>query len=813
MRVSLNTVKQYTNVNLTVDELVAKINTQLGGVEEVINLGERYEGATIVRVVKCIKHPDADKLSVCEIDAGTGENIQVVCGAPNVHADMLAVWLPPNSTVPASFDEAEPFVLGARQLRGVMSHGMLAAGDELAINSDHDGIVEITDYDLPPAIDSQDLIGKSFAEVFGLDDTLIDIENKMFTHRPDLFGQLGVAREIAGISHKSFESPSWYVEQPNFIEASGLAFEAFNNAPDLVPRFMAVAIQDVEVKPSPLWLQIELMRLGAKSINNIVDVTNYIMLLSAQPVHAYDYDKLRGGQLGVRLAKSGETVRLLNDKVCQLDETDIVIVDGEGPVGLAGIMGGDDSQVSSATKNIVLEVANFDMYAVRRSSMRHGLFTDALTRFNKGQSPLQNPHILQVLMSSIFDVASGKQASLVLDFNNSELQPTVAVSADFINQRLGVSLEESDIKRLLSNVEIAVDDNLNVTPPFWRTDIDLPEDVVEEVGRLYGFDKLPRELPKRSIKPAAKNRLREIKWLCRELLSRAGANEVLTYSFVHENTLLAAGQNPENSYKITNSLSPDLQYYRQTLTPSLLQNIHANVRAGHKKFALFEIGKTHQKSFGLTEESVPVEASDLAFVVASKRSEAGAAFYKARRYLDFLAEALGVQVLVRPILTATAATEPFENKRSGEVVEVASGRVIGVIGEYKAAVSTKLKLPEYIAGFELKLDLLEEFFDKNTSSYRPLSRYPSIERDVCFQVESSIAYQQLVEAVMQTEFVDTYNMTLAPVDIYQTDDAKKNITLRLKFTSQQRTLKAEEVNSAVSSIESIVNQATGARLV
>jgi phenylalanyl-tRNA synthetase beta chain len=276
--------------------------------------------------------------------------------------------------------------------------------------------------------------GASFAKVYGLDDTIIDIENKMFTHRPDLFGQLGVAREIAGSLGHQFTSPEWYLSAPEFEVVEGLELEVFNEAIEKVPRFMAVAMKDIEVKQSPLWLQCALVAMGSKPINNIVDVTNYIMLLTAQPVHAYDYDKLRGRKLGVRMAANGEKADLLNGKTYELTEDDIVIVDGEGVGGLGGIMGGGNSEVSADTKNIVLEVANFDMYTVRKSSMRHGVFTDALTRFNKGQSPLQNDRVLHLLMMSIKDVSSANRqvvlsiSLLLLMLPKCELLPILSMN-------------------------------------------------------------------------------------------------------------------------------------------------------------------------------------------------------------------------------------------------------------------------------------------------------------------------------------------------------------------------------------------------
>ena len=308
MKVSLNTIKQYIHFDLpSVDELVARINEQLGGVEEIVDVAKKYEGIVIVKVVECAPLEGSDHLNVTKIDDGgvvqnveRDENglVQVVCGAPNVRAGMFAVWLAPGVTVPESFEDTEPFVLGARPLRGVVSNGMLASAKELAFGDSHEGILEIDPNEWKPN-DFEIKPGANFAEVYALNDTVIDIENKMFTHRPDCFGQLGVAREIAGILGHQFESPEWYKNIPEFGGGEGLSLTVQNDIPDKVPRFMAVAIKDVTVKSSPVWLQAELVRLGAKPINNIVDVTNYVMLLTAQPMHAYDYDKVGGNLASV----------------------------------------------------------------------------------------------------------------------------------------------------------------------------------------------------------------------------------------------------------------------------------------------------------------------------------------------------------------------------------------------------------------------------------------------------------------------------------------------------------------------------------
>ena len=831
MKVSLNLIKQLINFELPpVDELVARVNQQLGGVEEVIDLKAKYGGARIVRVVECVKHPDADRLSVTKIDDGGAVAdvprdedglVQVVCGAPNVHADMWAIWLPPQSTVPASFDDDEPFVLDARPLRGVLSQGMLAAADELAIGTDHEGIVEIHEHDVPAGVELT--AGARFAEMFGLDDYVLDIENKMFTHRPDCFGQLGVAREIAGIFHQQFTSPDWYKSEQKFAEAEGLELTVTNDAPELVPRFMAVAFRDVTVQPSPLWLQCQLVAMGGKPINNIVDATNYIMLLTAQPTHAYDYDKLRGHKLEARMARNGEKVSLLNGKEYELTNDDIVIADGEGVIGLAGIMGGADTEVSNDTKNIVLECANFDMYALRRTAMRHGIFTDALTRFNKGQSPLQNAAVLKQLMSMV----GGVQASEVFDKRNDRLmvmqrdsrvtfgsagKETISIfdwgavtgvlvlESTFVNERLGTEFSPQEICRILKNVEIKAHEEpepnmpyqFEVIAPFWRTDLELPEDIVEEVGRLYGFDKLPRQLPCRSIKPAPRNPRRQLKQAIRQSLSRAGANEVLTYSFVHERVLKNAEQDPNRAYRLSNALSPDLQYYRTSVLPSLLDKVHANIKAGHDEFMLFEIGKIHDKELPLNDENLPSEQTFVDGVYASKKPRAGAPFYKARKLVERLLADLNIKVEFKEIVESDAdVPAPFDGQRSAWIVAENGGK-LGIVGELSQTVRRNFKLPDYTAAFSLDIEKLQACLTESREhNYRPLSRYPSTTRDISLKMQSAVDYASVYACAEEVAKKHReLQISITPIAIYQPkdDDSTKTVTLSIKFTSAERTL-------------------------
>lgn len=841
MKISLNWMKQFggQGLDVPVDELVNRIGAQLGAVEEVENLGEKYQGVIISRVVSCIDHPDSDHLHVCKIDdGGKAQNVerdenghvQVVCGAPNVREGLMVAWLPPGSTVPDSIGK-EPFVLGARELRGVMSNGMLASPRELALGDTHEGIMEL-DGDIHP--------GQDFAEAYELNDYIIDIENKMFTHRPDCFGMLGVAREIAGISGLQFTSPEWYrntmqnVLQP---QGSDLSVSVVNEVPSLVPRFMAVPMANISVQPSPTWLQTYLLRVGVRPINNVVDITNYMMLLTGQPMHAYDYDKVcklddaSSATLMIRYPRPGEKMTLLNGKTIDPRDEAIMISTEKHLIGVGGVMGGAETEVDETTKNIILEVATFDMYSVRRTSMAHGLFTDAVTRFNKGQSPLQNDETAAKAAEMIQEFAGAHVAGQVVDNNHVNEQsrerrwvhPPVPVTATFINERLGLTLSAEEMKRLLENVECRVDvegDQLTVTAPFWRTDIETREDVVEEVGRLYGFDKLPLELPKRSIVPAPRDQMFELKSKIRATLAKAGANEVLTYSFVHGDLLQKAGQDPKDAFRVGNALSPDLQYYRLSLTPSLLDKVHPNIKAGYDNFAIFELGKGHNLQHATDDNGLPTEFEllDLVYATSSKAAKPGAAFYEARAFLVNLAQEFGIELEFEPMSVEESdpIAQPFDYTRSAKVLVSRTDIALGIVGEYKTSVRKALKLPDTTAGFVAELHQLQHAArGENKSAYVPLSRFPRVTQDITIKTPSGVNYQTLynfVEATLETAKPAQTLLVLEPVDIYQAEstDATRNISLRLNITSYQRTLTDAEVTHLLDTVAAAAHEQFGA---
>lgn len=833
MIISINWLKKFTSIDLPIYELTDLIGARLVEIEEVTQLGDKYKDVLAAKVVECYPLENSDHLNVTKLDDGgvTAEierdengNIQVVCGAPNVRAGLLVAWLPPGSTVPESFQSENQFVLSVREICGFKSHGMIASGKELDLFDDHTGILEV-DKDAAP--------GSKFSEVYELDDYLLEIENKSLTHRPDVFGIIGFAREVAAIQGKAFESPAWLkqLDTPVFGSHQLAAPTVIIDDPSLCDRYQAVVLTGTNANAqSPLQIQSYLSRVGVRPINAVVDVTNYLMMLTGQPLHAFDYDKLKevgGGQatIHVRSAKANEKLKLLDGHEIELDPSDIVIASENTVVGLAGAMGGATTEIDATTKNIILESATFNLYNLRATQMRHGIFSEAITRFTKGQPAELTAPVISQAIQLLNDYAGAEPATPVAESYpaHDKRHPVVSVKLKSANQVLGSKYSASDVIETLQNVEFEaeLEDPLTIKtiPPYWRADINIPEDIIEEVGRLNGFDSIEATLPLRDFTAIQPNEFDKIKSRLRNSLVRGGASEVLTYSFVHGNLLQKAAQNPNNSYRLINSLSPDLQYYRQTISPSLLNLVHPNIKKGFDNFGLFEINKAHSKTSGLNEENIPSELSYLAFIVASKHPKAGAAYFDAKAHLDNLAYLLGLKFSYNAIDQEDQEDDnplaaPFEYRRSATVNDTESREFLGIIGEYKQSVIRGFKLPEYTAGFEVNTIALLKALKTGGVQYEPISRYPSLERDICFQVSSDISYSQ-VEEPLQTALQSSGLRTeFWPIDIYVPEgNMSRNITFRIKLTAHGRTLTGDDAARVISDAAGVVISKTEAKVI
>jgi phenylalanyl-tRNA synthetase beta chain len=845
MKISLNTIKKFVDSNvaksLDSDSLKDKINMQLGGVDEVIDYKPVYEKVIIVKIVSATKHPNADKLQVCFIDDGNVDKsvernvdglVQVICGAPNARSGIYAAWIPPNSIVPSTFKDQEPFKLSSREIRGIISNGMLASPKELNISNDHEGILELSNNTLEffetkvTKATTKLKPGSKLADLLGLDDIIIDIENKMYTHRPDLFGQIGNARELSAIHDSKFVSPDWYQLEENLENDNktlkskeakpSINLSVKNLIPELCPRYMAVTLDNITIEPSPLWMQAALTRLGIKPINNVVDITNWIMALTSQPLHAFDFHKIKKDdnsvEMIIRGSKGKEELPLLIGKTIQPTSKTILVCNQTGPIALGGIMGGSNSEVSKNTTTIVLESANFDMFNIRKTSMHYGLFTDGVTRFSKGQSPLQCQPVLMYAIELFKDICGAKICSNIIDNSNIEKDlKQIAVDTNIVNERLGLKLTTSEIVKILNNVEITTElsnysiDVVIATVPFWRTDLEIIEDIIEEVGRLYSFNDVPSELPMKQIYLPKSQPMRELKYIIKSRLSKMGASEVQTYNFVNSKLLEDAQQLPNMAYRLKNALSPDLEYYKLSLLPSLLDVVNPNIRAGHDKFAIFEVGKCHVKEH-LGEDKLPVEFQRLAFISTRKNStqNEGSEFYRTKRYLTELLDSLNIKFNLVPVdkkyfKNNIPINTVFDEKNSLHIQLKNSG-IYGTIGLIKLSVSSKFKLPLETAAFEVGLEGVLKEDPRIEKKYIPSNPFPSTYRDISITVKTSEDYQNATDKLSKilTSLDSKIKFSINPTsNYYQEDDkkAQKTYTFSLELWHPERTLNSKDLIS------------------
>ena len=832
MLISLNALKRYVKIpnSLSTEKLMKLIGSRLVEVEGTENLAEKYQNIYVAKVVSCTDIPDTH-LHLCEVDAGPLnqefgklENglIQVVCGAPNVRAGLNVVWLAPGAIVPTTFG-TENFQLSVRKLRGYESYGMIAGADELGFGTDHKYIAELPSDLAQP--------GTPITEALDLNDLIIDIENKSLTHRPDTFGLIGFAREVAGILGQPFENPAIFegdlAAQSDFILAhSGDTLNLKSPSIEiqdqlLCPRYSCVIVdqsqfnlnhQPVDFERTLTKDGVFLYKAGMRPVSPIVDATNLTMLETGQPLHAFDYDKFIaiGGtdspKIIVRAAREGEKITLIDDIEIELNTNDIVITSNDIPVALAGAMGGKNTEIDASTKRILIESATFSLYNLRKTQMAHGIFSEAITRFTKGQPVFGT---VPALRSCLDKLGIKDSSNLVFAdcFAQIPTQQAIKLSLTDLNQTLGSDFTLAQVKQTLMNVGFVVDilsDNqsLNVITPLWRTDIHIKEDFYEEIGRLNGFDNIPQTLPLRSFKGSPKNPLYALKSEIRNILSdQQGANELLTYSFVSQNLQQKVDENIADSYEIINSISPELQCFRQSLTPSLLEKVYENQKAGYKDFILYEMNQVAKRSFGLLADQTPKLESHLSVCLEGD-------FYQIKELCLALGARLGLEFkFVKYQEQQYPYFEPLHS------VRIQLGQeIIGCLGEIKHSILKKFKLKEASA-LELNLESLLNT-PRILRGAQKISRFPSVSRDLTVKTPDTVSYATLEQEIIRALTQDSLIHTLEPVSIYRPseNDTARNCSFHLSFASTVKTMSADEISAIMKQIEQNIT-ALGAEII
>lgn len=785
MKVSLSWLKEYVPIRLSAAELADAL-TRVGlAVDAVVDRFRFLDTVVVGRVLSVEVHPAADRLAVCQVDTGRG-TLTVVCGAPNVAPGLLAPLALPGTVMPSGA------VLEAGLIRGQRSDGMLCSAAELGLGADAAGIMVLKG-GLP--------LGASLNTALRIADPVLEID--LTPNRADCLSLIGVAREAAFLQGARLTLPRMDLADADdrIRQIAAVTIEA----PDHCPRYAARVLEDVVVKPSPFWLQDRLLSVGLRPINNIVDVTNFVMLECGQPLHAFDLDRLAGGRIVVRTAGRGERFVTLDQKERDLDPEMLMICDGEKPVAVAGVMGGLNSEIRPDTRRVLIESACFDPLSVRKTSKKLGLGTDASRRFERGVDPAGTVLAADRAAALMAAVGGGRVVGGVIDAHPRPWTPrTIGLSVRRTHRILGTRVPKKKIARLLAAIGFQVEsaprrDELRITAPSFRVDVSRPEDLIEEVARLSGFETIPTTYPRLPAgeRPAA-GRL-ELRQRIKTVLTGFGFTEVITYSFVHgrscDRLMLPDGDPRRQTVAVLNPLAEDQSVMRSSLVPGLLETLRFNLAQQTRRVKIFEVGKVFLQRSG---SDLPEEPEMIAGLWSGPRDplswhakEAPCDFYDLKGAVEGLLGALKLDA-VEFTRTPDAQCHYTRPGRSGRIL--AGGRPIGSIGELHPRVQAAFDLRQTAFLFELEAETLETLLSETRYRMR-IPRFPAVVRDITLIVDRSREAREVLAAVgslnlerlESVQLFDVFSGGAIPAD-------KRSLSFRLTYRSPEKTLEDSEVN-------------------
>lgn len=809
MRISWNWLRTLIDTDELTPHAAADMLTSTGLEVESVELVESVPGmladVVVGEVLSCSKHPDADRLQVCSVDIGGEEPSQIVCGAPNVAAGQKVLV----ATVGAEMHPVggEPFTIKKAKIRGVESMGMICAADELGLGTEHDGIM---------VVDASAKVGTPAAEQLQLQSDQV-IEIGLTPNRSDALGHWGVARDlIAALDHRT--GGTHKVVLPNVDafkqddDARTVPVEV--QAPDAAPRYAGLTLTHLQVAPSPAWLQERLKSIGLKPINNVVDVTNFVQHELGQPLHAFDADKLKGGKIVVRKAKSGEHLITLDEKDRTLNTEDLLIADGEGGACLAGVYGGIDSGVSEGTTAIFLESACFEAVTIRRTARRHGLNTDASFRFERGVDPEITVYALKRAALLLKEVAGAKVSSGITDIAQPRKWAEVDLHFAAVDRLCGMAIAPDDVVRILEMLDCRISERtaqkVHVQIPPYRADVLREADLVEEVLRIHGFDRVP--IPERLMMPAVQQPETTSEGFRRNLaqhLASRGFREVMTPSLVNGvRTVKLKAAEEDALVRLKNPLSAELDVMRPTMLFGLLQSAAHNLARQQQHLRFFEKGRTYGTANGKVFEEERV-----ALLITGKRwSESWRSADRKTELADVKEE---LELLIaRMGLDKGMAYAVSEHPLLASAVEVKHGKkVIGLIGEVAPNVlkTFDVGLPAWYA--EIHDETLVALLRGSRTTYREVSKFPSVRRDLSLLLDRSVAYAQLEHIAFQAE--RKLLKTVDLFDVYEGDKlpaGKKSYALSFILQDNEKTLTDEMVDKAMGRIRGAMEKEVGAEL-
>lgn len=815
MLASLEWLKQYVDINISTAELCDKI-TRVGlEVDSVTQLGKGLEGVVTGKVLEISRHPDSDHLWVCMMDYGQGgEPVQILTGAQNVKQYDIVPVAVVGSVLPPSGRNPEGMKLKKAKMRGLDSFGMLCSADELGIDSklllpeQRNGI-----FILPPDTP----IGVDIKTVLGLDDTVIDID--LTSNRADCFSILGLAREISAITGCPLKMPAMEVAEAAGGQASDYVHIKIA-APELCSRFSTRVLKDIKIAPSPEWMQNRLRACGVRPISNVVDVTNYVMLELGQPMHAYDADKVAGRTLIVRRAEEGEKLITLDDKERILNSSMITIGDAEKAAGLGGVMGGLLTEVTDATKNVILEAASFHGPSIRRTSRALGLRSEASGRFERGVDTMLTHNALNRAAHLLEQMGACETfCGIVEDYPEPVKPAVITTTPEKINGCIGFVISSEEIVSILQKLGFGVEEKdaeLVITAPSWRRDIECDADISEEIARMHGYDYIESHQPELTITQGRQSVLDDVKDAVQDYMAAAGLNEMMTYSFIKatafDKMLLPADDSRRSCIELLNPITDAFSVMRTTMIPSALQTASFNLRNHNDSVALFEVGRIFlPKALPLTEDAE--ERPVLTAVISGKREPLN--WCAAKENVDFydmkgLVEGLLAALQVQDYTLVRSAAPYLHPGKSCDIV--LNGKVIGSFGEVHPTAQENFELDQTTYVLEMAVEPLVTSATA-VPKYQHLPKYPAMSRDIAVVVPLEVSNEE-IEAVIRANAGELLR-AVRVFDIYtgkQVAAGCKSMAFNLTYQAVDRTLTDAEVDASMKQVIAQVAEAYKAKL-
>jgi phenylalanyl-tRNA synthetase beta chain len=807
MKISYNWLKQFINIDWTPEktsELLTNLGLEVEGIEAYASVKGGLKGIVVGEVKTCKQHPNADRLKLTTVDVGDDQILKIVCGAPNVAAGQKVAVATIGTTLYTK--EGESWKIKKGKIRGEESHGMLCAEDELGLGPNHDGIM---------VLDKDSVIGSPLADIFNIENDVV-FEIGLTPNRADAMSHYGTARDLkAGLIQEGLNPELMSPSVSGFhVDNRTLKIDVAVESKDKAPRYCGITISGAKIEASPGWMQQRLKAIGLQPINNVVDITNYVMHSLGQPMHAFDADKISDQKIIVRNAKKDEKFTTLDGIERSLDVEDLMICDNNGPMCIAGILGGLNSGISNSTTNIFLESAYFDPVSIRKSAKRHGISTDASFRFERGIDPEKTKYVLKYAASLISEITGGEISSDPSDEYSKKIKDKqVFLSFENINKLIGQKIPKETVKEILSSLEIKVNNvtesGLGLTIPAYRNDVEREVDVIEELLRVYGYNNISiNDKLNSSISNASKNNGHKIENALANQLVSLGFYEIMTNSLTTQKyTALSASLNTNDSITLLNPLSNDLATLRRSMLFSGLETIAYNLNRQQESLRLFEFGKTYHLA---NEERK--ENKHLSILMTGQKAPLH--WRNQKENIDFFYTKGIVSALIEKMGVSKLKSSPATNAifEEGQMLKLGKTTLVEY-GIIKNSISSTFGIDQVVYFADFNWDAIENSIKTTNVKFKPIPKFPEVKRDFALLIDDDISFEAIYKVAKQTD--QKYLKEISLFDVYKGNNlpaGKKSYAISFTLQDSTKTLTDKEIETIMSKLQKQLEKKVGAEL-